>query len=61
MEVKSSFQESEKVSLNRGNRYKVYEIIFPGSNFVSPEWRRPLNKRVPKERFHYSFLKISES
>ena len=28
--------------------------IFPGPNFVSPERRCPLNRGVPKERFHCS-------
>ena len=34
------------------NRYKNYGNTFPGPNFVSPEWRRPLHRGVPKERFH---------
>ena len=32
--------------------YKDYMNIFPGPKFVSPEWRCPLNRGVPKERFH---------
>ena len=46
-------------SLNRGipsielsNRYKDGVNVFPGPNFASPEWRCPLNRGVPKERFH---------
>ena len=39
---------------SRGNRYKDYVItIFPGPNFVSSEWRCPLNRGVPKDRFHH--------
>ena len=26
--------------------------VFPGPDFVSPGWRCPLNRGVPKERFH---------
>ena len=36
----------------RGGRYKDYVNIFPGPNFVSLERRCPLNRGVPKERFH---------
>ena len=60
MEVKSSFRNPEKVSLSpelrcrfsRGNKYKAYVKIFPGPNFVFPEKRCPLNRSVPKEKFH---------
>ena len=37
---------------NRGNGCKDYINNFPGPNFVSPEWRYPLNRGVAKERFH---------
>ena len=40
--------------LNRGNRYKDYRNIFPGQNFVSREWRCPLNRGALMERFHCS-------
>ena len=61
MKIKPRFRDPEKVSLfpewrclfNRGHNYKDYFNIFPGSNFVSPEWRCP---RVPKERFHSELL-----
>ena len=43
---------------NRVNNYKDYANIFPGPNFVSPEWRCPLNRTVPKERFHCIYLSI---
>ena len=33
---------------NRGNKDKDYVNIFPGPNFVSPEWRCPLNRGLPK-------------
>ena len=57
MEGKPRFCDPEKVSLspektcpyNRGKRYKDYVNIFSGPNFVSPEWRYPLNRGVPKE------------
>ena len=47
MEVKPGFRDPEKVSLfpeqmcpfNRGNRYKDDVNVFPGPNFVCPEWR----------------------
>ena len=60
MEVKPGFRDPEKVFLSaeykypfhRGNKYKDSVNIFPGPNFESPEWSRPLNRGVPKERFH---------
>ena len=60
MEVKLRFWDPEKVPpspeqrcpFNRGNKYKDYVRIFPGPNFLSPEGSRPLNRGVPKERFH---------
>ena len=39
---------------NRGNRYKNYVGVFPGPNFLSPEWRCPLNIGATKERFTWS-------
>ena len=39
---------------NRGNRYKNYVGVFPGPNFLSPEWRCPSNIGAPKERFTWS-------
>ena len=59
--LKPGFGTQKKVSLppdqrcpfNRGNKYKDYVNIFPGPNFVSPEWRCPLYRGVPNERFHY--------
>ena len=60
MEVKSRFQDPEKVSLspekrscpfNRHNKYKDRVNIFRGPNFVSPGLRCLLNRGVPKERF----------
>ena len=33
---------------NRGNKDKDYVNIFPGPNFVSPEWRCPLNRGLSK-------------
>ena len=36
----------------RGNKNKDYVNIFPGPNFVSPEWRCPLNRGVLEERSH---------
>ena len=33
---------------NRGNKDKDYVNIFPGPNFVSPEWRCPFNRGLPK-------------
>ena len=48
---------------NRCNKYKDFVNIFPGPNFVSPEWRCPLNRGAPKGRFqcrnqesNYSFF-----
>ena len=60
MVSKPRFRDPEKVSFlqnrlcpfNRGNKNKDYVNIFPGPNFVSPEWRCPLNRGVPEERFH---------
>ena len=45
---------------NRGNRYKNYVGVFPGPNFLSPEWRCPLNIGDPKERFHCSEVRERE-
>ena len=64
MEVKAGFRDPEKLSLspeqrssfNRANRYKDYVNIFPRPNFVTPEWRCPLNKSVPKEEVPLYFL-----
>ena len=55
MEVKPGFWDPEVVSLppewrcpiNRGNKYKDYEDVFPGPNLVS------LNGGVPKETFQH--------
>ena len=35
-------------------RWQIQSLqsLFPGPNFVSPEWRCPLNRVVPKERLH---------
>ena len=35
-------------------RWQIQSLqsLFPGPNFVSPEWRCPLNRGVPKERLH---------
>ena len=38
-----------------------YVNIFLGPNFVSPEWRCPLNRGAPKERFHCTLLATAES
>ena len=32
---------------------------FFGPNFVPPEWRSPLNRGVPKERFHSKRLSFN--
>ena len=45
---------------NRGNRYRNYGGVFPGPNFLSPEWRCPLNIGDPKERFHCSEVRERE-
>ena len=50
--LNSGFGTQKKCPFNRGNRYKDYVNIFPGPNFVPPEWRCLLNRVVPKERFH---------
>ena len=60
MEVKFGFWDPQKVSLSlekrcpwkRGNNYSGYVNILPGPNIVTPEWRCPFNRGVPKERFH---------
>ena len=52
MGVKPRFWDPEIVSLspekrcpfNSGNTFEVYVEVFPGPNFVSPEWRCPLNR-----------------
>ena len=57
MEGKPRIRDPEKVSFllnrlfpfNRGNKNKDYVNIFPGPNFVSPEWRCPLNRGSPRE------------
>ena len=46
------FGTHEKCLFNRGNKHKDYVNIFSQPNFVSPEWRCPLDRGVPKERFH---------
>ena len=56
MEGKPRFRDPEKVSFllnrlcpfNRGNKNEDYANIFPGPNFVSPEWRCPLNRGSPR-------------
>ena len=50
--LNSGFGTQKRCPFNRGNRYKDYGNIFPGPNFVPPEWRSLLNRVVPKERFH---------
>ena len=54
--VKPGFWDPKKCPfrLNRGNRYKDYGNIFPEQNFVSREWRCPLNRGALMERFHCS-------
>ena len=62
MEVKLSTRNPKKVSLSpeerspitRGNKFvhKHCVNIFLGPNFVFPKWRYPLNRGVPKEKFH---------
>ena len=42
----------KSIPFPRGNRYKDYANVFPGQNFVSPEWRCPLNRGALMERFH---------
>ena len=64
MEVKAGYRDPGKVSFsleqrspfNRGNRYKDYVNIFLRPNFVTPEWRCPLDKSVPKEEVPLYFL-----
>ena len=46
------FGTQKKCPLKRGNNYSGYVNTFPGPNFVTPEWRCPFNKGVPKETFH---------
>ena len=41
-----------RAPFNRGKKYKDYVNIFQGRNLVSPEWKCPLNRGVPKERYH---------
>ena len=53
----------ERCPFSKGDRYKDYVTdIFPGPNFVSPEWSYPLNRGAQKEIFHYNinyyFLQI---
>ena len=50
---------SEKVFLLLKNT--DYVNIFLGPNFVSPGWRCPMNRRIPKEGFHCTLLATSES
>ena len=47
--------------LNRGNKYKDFVNIFPGPNLMSPEWRGPLNKGVPKGSFHCISLQLGKN
>ena len=67
MEGKPRFCDPEKVSLsttcpyNRGKRYKDCVNIFSGPNFVSPEWRCPLNRGVPKENVPLYYIKLFPS
>ena len=42
----------EKCPFNRSNRYKEIMSVFPRPNFVSLNWRSPLDGGVPKERLH---------
>ena len=61
MEFKFGFQNPEKLCpFNRGNRYKNYVGVFPGPNFLSPEWRCPSNVGASKERFHCSGVRERE-
>ena len=52
MRVKPRFRDLRR-SLNRNNRYKDDVSVFPGPHFASGEWRCPLNRGVPKKRFHW--------
>ena len=64
MEVGPRFRDLEKYSFstryrcpfNGGNRYIDYVGVFPGPNFFPPEWSCPLNRGVPKERFHCNLI-----
>ena len=61
MEFKLGFQNPEKLCpFNRGNRYKNYVGVFPGPNFLSPEWRCPSNVGASKERFQCSGVRERE-
>ena len=51
MRVKPGFRDLRR-SLNRGNRYKDDVSVFPGPHSASGERRCPLNRGVPKKRFH---------
>ena len=53
------FNIEERCPFSKGNRYKDYVTdIFPRPNFVSPEWRYPLNRGAQQEIFHalYKYL-----
>ena len=38
---------------------KIMRKVFPGPNFVSPEWRCPMNRGFLKERFHCNHVQQS--
>ena len=48
------FGSQKKCPFHRGNKYKDYVNVFPAPNSVFLEWRCPLHKSVPKERFQCS-------
>ena len=64
-EVKTGFRDPEELSHSPEQsfpfRYKYCVNIFPGPNFVSPEWRCPLSRCVPKKRFHCGTRTIAKT
>ena len=63
MEVKPGLRDPANLSLSpevslqqRKQNYKDFVNIFPEPNFVSLEWRYPLNRGVLKARFHCRFF-----
>ena len=59
--LNSGFGTQKRCPFNRGNRYKDYVNIFPGPNFVPPEWSCLLNRVVPGEVSLYCDFEIQKS
>ena len=57
LQKKCPFPVKKDVPSEKGDRYKDHDWHFSRTkNFVSPEWRYPLNRGTQKGRFHCNIL-----